>query len=90
MGRDPSDAWQQPKVSSFRSAVTLGLAILVLGHEVAAMGAGFRTLLLRSAEWAATDQATLPPPAIWPSTPAAVTAAGIDLNATLSAVAHYR
>ena len=63
---------------------------LVLGHDVAAMGAGFRTLVLRSAEWAATGQVTLPPPAIWPSTPAAMTAAGIDLNATLSAVAHYK
>ena len=55
---------------------------LVLGHDAAAMGAGFRTLLLRSAEWAATGQVTLPPPAIWPSTPAAMTAAGIDLNST--------
>jgi len=63
---------------------------LVLGHDAAAMGAGFGTLLLRSAEWAATGQVTLPPPAIWPSTPAAMTAAGIDLNATLSAVARYR
>jgi type 1 glutamine amidotransferase len=36
---------------------------LVLGHDVAAMGAGFRTLLLRSAEWAATGRVTLPPPA---------------------------
>jgi len=63
---------------------------LVLGHDAAAMGAGFGTLLLRSAEWAATDQVTLPPPAIWPATPAAMTAAGIDLNSTLSAVAHYR
>ena len=63
---------------------------LVLGHDAAAMGAGFQTLLLRSAEWAATSQVTLPPPAIWPATPATMTAASIDLNATLSAVAHYR
>jgi uncharacterized protein len=63
---------------------------LVLGHDAAAMGAGFRTLLLRSAEWAATGQVTLPPPALWPSTPAALTAAGIDLNATFNAVARYR
>ena len=48
------------------------------------------TLLLRSAEWAATGQVTLPPPAIWPSTPAAMTAASIDLDATLSAVGRYR
>src|SRR5512137_1893627 len=63
---------------------------LVLGHDVAAMGTGFATLLLRSAEWAATSRVTLPPPAIWPSTPATMTAAGIDLNATLTAVARYR
>ena len=63
---------------------------LVLGHDVAAMGAGFRTLLLRSAEWAATGQVTLPPPSTWPSTPAAMTAAGIDPDSTLSAVARYR
>jgi type 1 glutamine amidotransferase/HEAT repeat protein len=63
---------------------------LVLGHDAAAMGAGFGTLLLRSAEWAASGQVTLPPPAIWPSTPAAMAAAGLDLNATLSAVARYR
>ena len=63
---------------------------LVLGHDAAAMGAGFRTVLLRSAEWAATGRVTLPPPAIWPATPATMTAAGIDLNATLSAVARYQ
>jgi len=63
---------------------------LVLGHDAAAMGAGFKTLLLRSAEWAATGQVTLPPPALWPSTPAAMTAAGIDVNATLRAVARYK
>lgn len=63
---------------------------LVLGHDAAAMGAGFATLLRRSAEWAATGQVTVPPPAIWPSTPAAMAAAGVDLNATLSAVARYR
>lgn len=43
-----------------------------------------------SAEWAATGQVTLPPPALWPSTPAALTAANLDLNATFSAVARYR
>jgi type 1 glutamine amidotransferase len=63
---------------------------LVLGHDAAAMGAGFRTLLMRSAEWAATGQVTLPPPAIWPSTPAAMMAAGIDQNAMFGAVARYQ
>ena len=38
----------------------------VLGHDVAAMGnLGFRTLLLRSAEWAATGEVTLPAPEAW-------------------------
>ncbi len=63
---------------------------LVLGHDVPAMGSGFRTLLLRSAEWAATGQVTLPPPAVWPSTPAAMIVAGTDLNTTLSAVARHQ
>ncbi len=62
---------------------------LVLGHDAAAMGAGFRALLLRSAEWAATGMVTLPPPAIWPATAAALEAANVDLDATLEAVARY-
>jgi len=65
-------------------------ANLVLGHDVGAMGAGFRTLLLRSAEWAATGAVTIPPPAIWPSTPAAMAAAVVDVEAALAAVARYR
>ena len=63
---------------------------LVLGHDVGAMGTGFKTLLLRSAEWAATGQVTLPPPPIWPSTPAAMVASAIDMDATFSAVARYK
>ncbi len=63
---------------------------LLLGHDAAAMGAGFKTLLLRSAEWAATGQVTIPPPTIWPTTPAAMAAAQIDVDATLAAVARYR
>jgi len=40
----------------------------VLGHDVAAMSnVGFQTLLLRSAEWAATGQVTLPAPEDWPA-----------------------
>ncbi|MCY2993006.1 MAG: ThuA domain-containing protein [Planctomycetota bacterium] len=63
---------------------------LVLGHDAGAMGGGFRTLLLRSAEWAATGKVTIPPPAIWPTTPTAVAAAAVDLDATLAAVARYK
>ena len=62
---------------------------LVLGHDAAAMGAGFKTLLLRSAEWAATGKVTIPPPAIWPTTAAAMEAANVDIDATFEAVAQY-
>lgn len=42
----------------------------VLGHDAAAMkNAGFRTMMLRSAEWAATGEVTIPIPADWPATP---------------------
>ena len=63
---------------------------LVLGHDVAALGAGFRTLMLRSAEWAATGRVTIPAPALWPTEPVAKAAADIDMDATFQAVAHYR
>ncbi len=62
---------------------------LVLGHDAAAMGAGFRTLLLRSTEWAATGKVTIPPPAIWPTTAVALGAANVDIDATFEAVARY-
>lgn len=62
---------------------------LVLGHDVAAMSAGFQTLLLRSTEWAATGKVTIPPPAIWPTTLGAMEAANVDIDATFDAVARY-
>jgi HEAT repeat protein len=62
---------------------------LVLGHDAAAMGAGFKTLLLRSAEWAATGKVTIPPPAVWPVTAAALAAANVDIDETFQAVAQY-
>jgi type 1 glutamine amidotransferase/HEAT repeat protein len=40
----------------------------VLGHNVKAMQEGFRILLLRSAEWAATGEVTIPIPSDWPTT----------------------
>ncbi len=40
----------------------------VLGHDVKAMQEGFRILLLRSAEWAATGKVTIPIPSDWPTT----------------------
>lgn len=63
---------------------------LVLGHDDAAMQTGFRTLMLRSAEWAATGAVTLPPPALWPSTSVAMEASRIDVEITLKAVAGYQ
>ena len=65
-------------------------ANLVLGHDAGAMGAGFKTLLLRSAEWAATGTVTIPPPTIWPATPGAMAAAEVDADAAFAALAHYR
>ena len=61
---------------------------LVLGHDAAAMGVGFKTLLLRSAEWAATGKVTIPPPENWPTT--ASGSAAVDMDAALHAAARYR
>lgn len=63
---------------------------LVLGHDAGAMGAGFKTLLQRSAEWAATGAVTIPPPALWPETPAAMAAAGVDADTAFAALTAYR
>ena len=55
---------------------------LLLGHNVGAMeSAGFQTLLLRGAEWAATGKITLKGPA---------PEAAADVEAVLKAVAAYR
>ena len=62
---------------------------LVLGHDAAAMGAGFKTMLLRSAEWAATGSVTIPPPAIWPTTSATLEAANVDIDQTFDLLARY-
>ncbi|MHB8953015.1 MAG: ThuA domain-containing protein [Pirellulaceae bacterium] len=62
---------------------------LVLGHDAAAMGAGFQTLLLRSAEWAATSKVTIPPPAIWPNTATALEAANVAIDATFESVTRF-
>jgi HEAT repeat protein/type 1 glutamine amidotransferase len=62
---------------------------IVLGHDAAAMGAGFKTLLLRSAEWAATGNVTIAPPTIWPATPAAMAVANTDPDAVFQTVARY-
>ncbi len=60
-----------------------------LGHDVKAMQEGFRILVLRSAEWAATGKVTIPIPPDWPTTPAMAIAETIDPDAALKAVAAY-
>jgi HEAT repeat protein len=62
---------------------------MVLGHDVKAMQTGFRTLLLRSAEWAATGKVTIPLPAFWPTTATLAYAETVDPDAALEAVANY-
>ncbi len=64
---------------------------IVLGHDARAMqNVGWRTLMLRGAEWAATGQVTIPIPGNWPSTAAAAVVVGVDPDAILKAVADYR
>ena len=54
---------------------------LVLGHDVKAMSAaGFRTLLLRGTEWAATGKVTIPPAA----------EAAVDIEAVLKAARGWK
>jgi type 1 glutamine amidotransferase/HEAT repeat protein len=62
---------------------------VVLGHDAAAMGAGFKTLLLRSAEWAATGQVTISPPAIWPTTVRSLEAAKVDIDENYDALTRF-
>ena len=53
----------------------------VLGHDVRAMqNLGFQTLLLRSAEWAATGEVTLPVPEDWGSVRAEAADGGIPFR----------
>jgi type 1 glutamine amidotransferase/HEAT repeat protein len=61
----------------------------VLGHDVKAMQEGFRVLLLRSAEWAATGKVTIPIPSDWPTTANMAIAETIDADAAFKAIANY-
>ncbi len=64
---------------------------LVLGHDADAMkNPGWRTLMLRGAEWAATGAVTIPPPEDWPGNAAAAVAAVSDLEAALAGTAAWR
>jgi len=64
---------------------------LMLGHDAPAMrNAGFQTLLLRGAEWAATGRVTIPAPGDWPSSVAAACVSGVDPAAAVAAAKGYR
>ena len=64
---------------------------IVLGHDVHAMqNIGWRTLMLRGLEWAATGDVTIPIPENWPHTAAAAVVTGLNLPAAIAGVAAYR
>lgn len=64
---------------------------LVLGHDAHAMrNVGWRTLMLRGAEWAATGQVTISIPDNWPRTAAAAVVTGVDPDAAIKAATAYR
>ena len=63
---------------------------LLLGHDVPAMrNVGFRTLLLRGTEWAASGRGTIPVPTNWPATAAMAAVTDLDPDAILKAAASY-
>lgn len=61
----------------------------MLGHDVRAMGPGFRGIILRSAEWAATGEVTIAPPEPWPSTPALAKAGNINAETAITQAGYY-
>ena len=64
---------------------------IVLGHDAQAMkNVGWRTLMLRGLEWAATGEVTIPIPQDWPHTAAAAVVTGGDLDAAIQGLAAYR
>ncbi len=64
---------------------------IVLGHDVHAMqNIGWRTLMLRGLEWAATGDVTIPIPDNWPHTAAAAVVTALNLPAAIAGVAAYR
>ena len=63
---------------------------IVLGHDVRAMkNAGWRTLMLRGLEWAATGDVTIPIPEDWPHTAAAAAVTAQDLDAAIRGLARH-
>ena len=64
---------------------------IILGHDAYALqNPAIRTILLRSAEYAATGAVTIPAPADWPATPAAALLTGAQLDVTLAAAAQWK
>ncbi|MHC4198510.1 MAG: ThuA domain-containing protein [Planctomycetota bacterium] len=64
---------------------------LVLGHDVRAMqNVGWRTLMLRGTEWAATGKVTIPIPGNWPTARAAAEIVSFDSGAALAATKSYK
>ncbi len=62
----------------------------LLGHDVATMrNIAWQTIMLRSTEWAATGRVTIPLPPNWPTSAAAASVVGVDLDAALNAAAGY-
>ncbi|HOX38143.1 MAG TPA: HEAT repeat domain-containing protein [Candidatus Brocadiia bacterium] len=66
-------------------------ADIVLGHDANAMrNPAWQTILCRSAEWAATGMATIPPAENWPETAQAGELAAVDADSALKAIAGYQ
>lgn len=64
---------------------------LVLGHYTVAMrNAGWRTLMLRGTEWAATGRVTIAPTEDWPASQAEAEVASIDQDALFKAVGAFK
>lgn len=64
---------------------------LILGHYTLSMrNAGWRALMLRGTEWAATGEVTIAPPEDWPSSMAEAEVAGIDQDALFKAVGVFK
>lgn len=64
---------------------------VVLGHDAHAMlNVGWRTIMLRGTEWAATGTVTIPIPGEWPVTAADAVISGANLDAVLARVPAYR
>lgn len=79
----------QPMLITTRLGRGRGVNCL-LGHDVRAMSnAAFKTIMLRSTEWAATGNVTIPIPEGWPNCAPAAAVVGMDAEAAIKAAAQY-